>query len=645
MSTKINKVALPGIPNSKWDICQYNELNYLPEVGSTPAYPGMVCPIGSDLYLSGYFGENMDVLAWTRLDLNTGETARIANLQTFYRSSSTGSINLTFTNNSNFSEVGQVWLPLGKRNSYAVNLSGGTSELAFIWDLIKCLALITYHAGYSTTTGSFNNLREQAFNYVDAGRLNEMPMPYIYANSSYLSSPCEKITYGVEACRAATATDGAEYIDLHFGMSFGYLILRAYRNNINFRLGFEIAPCVSESMDGLDIYGLNSASKGAIDSSLVGYAYYTSRPNKSMYRFLRKDLDLHTVYNLTHMAARTPQQFWWCHPLLSQGVYGTGYQVASCKRFLRINLFDEVLNTIMLAPSNSDRYYTMSPLFDEIVRTSRDQKNALVEYVIDGDFVINDSTYVPHNELTNPVTYPSEYLYQYRVGSTSTTTTTTTTTPTTGPTVPTVNYHVSVLNHYGDPLSSDEQSMCSATMYDTYGRQIRTVQCDSTSSLHFYQVGGTTIPSYIIVTYRSMSKTISNLNTATSSTYIADFSGNIEFVRQTANLIPYVTYQGQEVRTYQIGQYADYNFDEIDWQNRFTTDGMEVYDYDNVSKTNGVDSFVVYEKHPNKVFVIPSGVTGMAASYGPITIPETAGDGVRIMIELEQEQSFAPDLP
>jgi hypothetical protein len=183
-------------------------------------------------------------------------------------------------------------------------------------------------------------------------------------------------------------------------------------------------------------------------------------------------------------------------------------------------------------------------------------------------------------------------------------------------------------------------------MYDTYGREMQTVYCEETSSLHFYQIGGNArIPSHIIVTYKSISKTISNLNTAESSDYFVDFSEDIEFVRQAYNLVPHVMYQGREVRTYRIGQYADYNFDEVDWGNRFTTDGMEVCDYDNVSQMNGVNSFVVYEKHPNKVFIIPYGVSGMAESYGPIWIPETAEVIHDFEIELEAEQSFAPDLP
>lgn len=643
MSTKINKIALPGIPDSKWDICQYNEIDYLPETGSTPAYPGMICPVGGDLFLSGYFGENTDTLAWTRLNLNIGETRGIADMQTVYNNSSAYYTDLTFTNYSNFAECDDVWLPLGKQNSYPVQVSGSTAELSIIWNLIKCLALITYHAGYQPTTGGFDTLRTQAFSYVDNGSLNQIPMPRLIVNGLALANPvCRKITYGREVYSDAY-TYGEEYLDFHFETSFGYLILRAYRNNLRIRLGFELYPCTAESVDGYDFFGINSPSLGTIDTHLNDYAYYTSQPNKAIHRFLRKNSDLHKNYNMVDMAGRTPSQFWWCHPLLFKNAYGIGYQAASCKRFLRLDLFDEILNTTMSGRVNSDGYYTMAPLFDEIVRISPDKKNALVEYVIDKYGTISDSQWAPHHLLTNPITYPSELLYKYRVG-TRTTTTTTTTSTTTTTTAPLVNYHIGVLNHYGDPLSSDEQTKCSATIYDTYGMPIQSVQCESTNSLHFYQIGGTRMPSYIVVIYQGMSKTISNLNTTTSSEYVVDFSQDIEFVRYTYNLVPHVLYQGQEVRTYQIGQYADYNFDEADWENRFTTDGMDVCDYDNISQQNGVDSFVVYEKHPNKVFIIPYGVSGMAESYGPIWIPETAGDIHHFEIELDDEQQFAPDL-
>lgn len=417
MSTKINKVALPGIPDSKWDICQYNEIDYLPEVGSTPAYPGMICPVGGDLYLSGYFGENTDTLAWTHLNLNVGEPGKIANMQTVYKSQSTSSISLTFTNNSAFAQCGRVWLPLGKRNSYAVKVSGTTSEVSFIWLLIKCLALIPYHASYTQTTGSFDTLRAQAFNYVDNGRLNEMRMPSLSVNGDYLlNSVCQKVTYGRELCPSLD-TYGDEYIDFHFEVSFGYLILRAYRNDGRIRLGFELHPCTAESVDGYDFFGLNSISKGTIDDHLDGYAYYTSQPNRAIHRFLEKDSYLHINYNMNDMSSRTPSQFWWCHPLLFKNVYGLGYQVASCKRFLRLNLFDEVLNTELNTPANIDTYHTMTPVFDEIVRISPDKKNALVEYVIDGAGKIDDMQWAPHNVLTNPITHPSEFLYKYSVGS------------------------------------------------------------------------------------------------------------------------------------------------------------------------------------------------------------------------------------
>ena len=644
MSVKINKVSLPGIPDSKWDICQYNEINYLPEVNSTPAYPGMICSNGGNLYLSGYFGENTNTLAWTRLDLNTIQTNRIANMQTVYNRSTTAQINLTFVNNSNFAECDDVWLPLGKQYSYAVNASGSTIELQFIWSLIKCLALITYHVGYSTTSGTFDTLRTRAFTYVDNDTLSAMPMPSLLVNGLSLNnSVCRKITYGKEFC-PVTDTYSAEYLDLHFEVSFGYLILRCYRGSQRIRLGFEVSPCNTEAMDGYDSFGQNSPSLGTIGNDLLDYAYYTSQPNKAIHRFLRKDIYLHTNYNIGK--SLTPQQFWWCHPLLIQDTYGTGYQVASCKRFLRWDLFDEVLSTTTMGGRNSDGYYTMSPLFDEIVRIPSHRNTALVEYVIDGDSMIDDNTWAPHNVLTNPITFPSELLYKYRVGNASTTTThTTTTSATAAPTMPLVNYHITVLNHYGDELSSDEQSMCSATIYDAYGKEIQKAYCEESSSLHFYQIGGTRIPSYIIVTYRDMAKTISNLDTTASSEYTVDFSEDVESVRQTYNLVPHIMYRGQEIRTYQIGQYADYNFDEDDWEDRFITDGMEVYDYDNVSTIDGVSSFTVYEKHPNKVFIIPYGISGMVESYGPIWIPEIAAGIHHFEIELGQEQSFAPDLP
>ena len=644
MSIKINKVALPGISGNKWDICQYNEINYLPEVNSTPAYPGMICPSGGDFYLSGYFGENTNTLAWTRLDLNVGEAGKIANMQTVYNRSTTAQTNLSFVNNSNFAECDDVWLPLGKRNSYAVNVSGTTNELTVIWTLIKCLALIPNHNGYATTAGTFAKLRTRAFTYVDNGTLSAMPIPYLQVNGLSLNNPvCKKITYGKELCATAD-TYNEEYLDLHFEVSFGYLILRCYRNGQRIRLGFEVSPCTDESLDGYDMFGLNSPSLGAIENDLVNYAYYTSHPNKAIHRFLRKDMYLHMNYN--HTKASIPRQFWWCHPLLFQDTYGTGYQVASCKRFLRLDLFDEVLNTVTMGVRNSDGYYTMAPVFDEIVRISPNKDTALVEYVIDEDGSIDDEQWAPHNILTSPITFPSELLYKYRVGTASSTTTTTTTSSTAAPTMPLVNYHITVLNHYGDQLSSDEQSMCSATIYDAYGKEMQKVYCEESSSLHFYQIGGSTrIPSYIIVTYRDMSKTISNLDTTASSEYTVDFSEDIESVRRTYNLVPHVMYRGQEVRTYQIGQYADYNFDEVNWENRFTTDGMSVYLYNDANKIPGVDPFTVYEKHPNKVFIIPYGVSGMAESYGPIWIPETAGDIHHFEIELAEEQSFAPDLP
>lgn len=417
MSTNINKVALPGIPDSKWDICQYNEIDYLPETGSTPAYPGMICPVGGDLYLSGYFGKNTDTLAWTRLDLNVGEGGRIADMQTVYNSSSAYYTDLTFTNNSAFAECDDVWLPLGKRNSYAVNVSGGTSELSFIWPLIKCLALIPYHAGYQTTSGTFSSLRTSAFSYVDNNTLNQMPMPRIACNTITLSnSLCQKITYGRELC-PPTTTHGEEYIDFHFEVSFGYLILRAYRNDPRIRLGFEVSPCTTVSKDGYDDYGVNSPSLGTIASHLVDYAYYSSRPNKAMHKFLKKSSYLHRNYNMEDMYGRAPLQFWWCHPLLFKNAYGIGYQVASCKRFLRLDLFDEVLNTTARGIANSDGRSTMAPVFDEIVRISPDKKNALVEYVIDGNDNISDAQWAPHQSLTNLITYPSEILYKYRVGS------------------------------------------------------------------------------------------------------------------------------------------------------------------------------------------------------------------------------------
>jgi hypothetical protein len=416
MSTNINKVVLPGIPDSKWDICQYNEIDYLPEVGSTPAYPGMICPVGGDLYLSGYFGENTDTLAWTRLNLNVGEPGKIANMQTVYHSSSSHHTDLNFINNSNFAECDDVWLPLGKQNSYAVNVSGTTSEVSFIWSLIKCLALITYHAGYSQTTGTFDTLRNRAFTYVDNSTLNQIPIPRLGVNGSYLSNPiCRKITYGKERCPKAD-TSGDEYLDFHFAVSFGYLILRTYRHIQRIRLGFELYPCTDVLKDGYDFFGLNSTSKGTIDGHLNDYAYYTSQPHKAIHRFLRKDEDLHMNYNMNDMTGRTPSQFWWCHPLLFKNAYGAGYQVASCKRFLRLDLFDEVLNTTMRGRVNSDGYYTMAPVFDEIVRISPDKKNALVEYVIEGTGDIDDKQWAPHHLLTDPITYPSEILYRYDVG-------------------------------------------------------------------------------------------------------------------------------------------------------------------------------------------------------------------------------------
>jgi hypothetical protein len=60
---------------------------------------------------------------------------------------------------------------------------------------------------------------------------------------------------------------------------------------------------------------------------------------------------------------------------------------------------------------------------------------------------------------------------------------------------------------------------------------------------------------------------------------------------------------------------------------------------------NGVDSFTVHEKHPNKILIMPYGISGVAESYGPIWIPEIAEDGHHFEIELDAEQSFAPDLP
>lgn len=417
MSTKINKVALPGIPDSKWDICQYNEIDYLPEVGSTPDYPGMICPVGGDLFLSGYFGENTDTLAWTRLDLNVGEGGGIADMQTVYRVSGASQVRLTFVNNSNFAECDDVWLPLGKQCSYAVNVRGTTNELSFIWSLIKCLALIPYHARYQPTTGTFDSLRSTAFSYVDNGRLNQMPMPRLSANALSLSTAlCQKVTYGRELC-PPTDTYGEEYIDFHFEASFGYLILRAYRNDPRIRLGFESYPCTTVSTDGEDFFGLNSISNGVIDDSLNDYAYYTSQPNKAIHRFLRKNQYLHMNYNRDDMSERTPSQFWWCHPLLFKNAYGIGYQAASCKRFLRLDLFDEVLNTTASGRVNSDGYYTMAPVFDEIVRISPDKKNALVEYVIDGANNLSDSQWRQHQLLTNPITHPSEFLYKYSVGS------------------------------------------------------------------------------------------------------------------------------------------------------------------------------------------------------------------------------------
>lgn len=69
MSTKINKLALPGIPGSDWAICQYYEAIIAPTVGSIPLYPGVVASKGNNLYISGYFGENTNVLTWTVITL------------------------------------------------------------------------------------------------------------------------------------------------------------------------------------------------------------------------------------------------------------------------------------------------------------------------------------------------------------------------------------------------------------------------------------------------------------------------------------------------------------------------------------------------------------------------------------------------
>ena len=679
MSAKIKKTSLPGIPGSNWHICQYTELNEAPSIGDKPIYPGTFATFGNDLYISGYFGEHTGTLAWTLLSTTekNSDDYSAGVMKTWYSPGTSGSRGeLMMTPPSGASSITPPTIPAGKMMEYDAAISGvNAGSFSQVQNLIKALIFSRATSGtrtsfaFSGTSSTYEDAWSKLFTGIDDGTFNGLGFT-LFVNASAFGAEkgtCWKVVYGREMA-PNTNTTGYKYVDMYYALNTQRalnIILRFYDSSPNdIRLGFEYTTCAAGE-DGKEWADDYSTLSKYITPQNFEFINYGGSIGQAFHKFVSKHPEDHYHYNyvITQInlpqVPKTPVSFWFCSPLYQTSTYDAtqSYKHVSCKRFMRLNLYEERTNC-----SNA-QITVMTPCFDEIVRVSPDLKYSLVEYVIpfnsSGGGQVSDRNWMTALITPNPLPYidtvatmPSTIVYNNSIYSATITTTTTSQEAT--PTIAPTTYNVICYNQYRELMTdSDQCQECTVSVYDTKGKLIKSAHPKTNGVATITLPTGTQVPSNIVAEYKLFEpQTISGLETGTHTFSVYFDEGYERVTGSSYHLIPHVTYLGDPIQTYAIGQYSDWDWSDsqhdIYGEYPLTSTESIVYDYDNVSFTNGIDSFVVENGRPNQLFIFFRGASpyGAGESYGPIEIPSQYGDRVlEFDIELEGQLSFAPNIP